>query len=252
MRVLVVDDEADIRRLMTHALTAQGIRVDTAGDGAAALAQLRREAYDVLLLDVLMPDASGIELLPSVFKICSDQRVMMISAINEPRTRVKCLELGAVDYLAKPFVLAELVARVRVHARSGSHAAAKLERRVAKRRVVDRRTQDSRSPQVGPPQQGADDRFLRTAGATLDLVGRQLQVAGKVVVLSERESLLLACLMRRSGGVCTRREILSEVWGTDGAQSGNVVDVYVGRLRAKLPADVITTVRNAGYAFAAA
>ena len=113
MRVLVVDDEPDIRRFMTHALEAQGMTV------AAALESLRQRTYDVLLLDVLMPGRSGVELLPQVFKVCPGLKVMMISALNEPRTRVRCLELGAVDYVSKPFVLGELVARVRTHTRLG-------------------------------------------------------------------------------------------------------------------------------------
>ena len=253
MRVLVVDDEPDIRRFMSHALLAQGMQVDTAADGDGALLQLRRETYDVMLLDVLMPGTSGLELLPLVFKLSPNLRVMMISALNEPRTRVRCLELGAVDYLSKPFELGELVARVRIHTRVGSGSTVtRVEQRQGERRMSGRRVHARRRDQSaeGPP--GEDGRFLRSPGVTLDVRSRRVHVGAEVISLSERESLVLAFLIRRSGDVCTRQEILTEVWGPAGAQNGNLVDVYVGRLRAKLPTDTITTVRNAGYAFNAA
>ncbi len=247
MRVLVVDDEPDIRRLMSHALTAQGINVDTAPDGGAALQQLDRQSYDLMLLDVLMPGTSGVDLLPALFAQHPHQRVMMISALNEPRVRVKCLESGAVDYLAKPFVLAELVARVRVHARKEpTGPAARAERRRQDRRARGRRTSDP-LPVAGP--ESDPKRFLRSPALTLDLHARRARAGTLDIALSERETLVLAHLVRHAGEVCSRGEILGEVWGPGSAQSSNVVDVYVGRLRSKLPEGTITTVRHAGYVF---
>lgn len=254
---------------MSQALTKQRMSVDTCGDGAAALQQLGREPYDVLLLDVMMPGTSGVDLLPSVFKVRPGLKVMMLSALNEPRLRVKCLELGAVDYVAKPFVLAELVARVRVHARNGNGngnghvnvngngngngTGVRTERRAAERRVGGgRRVIDRRKSQPYDVPEGEDNRFVRRAGATLDLHARRVHVGGAAIALSERESLVLAHLMRRAGDVCTRTDILREVWGTHSSQSSNVVDVYVARLRVKLPAGSIATVRNTGYAYSAA
>ncbi len=245
VRVLVVDDEPDIRRLMSHALTAQGICVDTVPDGGAALHQLDRQAYDLMLLDVLMPGTSGVDLLPTLLAQHPQQRVMMISALNEPRVRVKCLESGAVDYLAKPFVLAELVARVRVHARKEhSGPAARAERRRQDRRARGRRTTDP-LPTAG--QEDDPTRFLRTPALTLDLHARRARAGAQDIGLSERETLVLAHLVRRAGEVCSRAEILDAVWAPGSAQSSNVVDVYVGRLRSKLPEGAITTVRHAGY-----
>lgn len=253
VRVLVVDDEPDIRRFMSHALVAQGMSVDTAADGASALQQLRRQTYDVMLLDVLMPGASGVELLPLIFKLCPGLQVMMISALNEPRTRVRCLELGAVDYLSKPFVLDELVARVRIHTRIGSGSSpAPVDQRRAERRVADRRGHNRRADRAGEQPPAEHARHFRAPGATLDVRNRQVNVGGQTIGLTERESLVLAYLIRRFGEVCTRQEILGEVWGAAGDQNGNLVDVYVGRLRAKLPTGTITTVRNVGYAFNAA
>ena len=249
MRVLVVDDEPDILRVMSRALVAQGIQVETASDGATALRRLQEQQYDVMLLDVLLPGGSGVELLPTVLAQQPDLRVLMISAVNEPRTRLRCFELGAVDYLAKPFVLAELVARVRVHARAEPSGDPRSERRRGERRVAGRRATDA--PPVDSTAGQSDARFVFAADGTLDLLSRAYVTGAGSVALSQRESLVLAHLMRRAGDVCTREEILQEVWGSDGASAGNVVDVYVGRLRTKLPSDTITTIRNAGYAYAA-
>jgi DNA-binding response OmpR family regulator len=250
MRVLIVDDEPDIRRVLSRALASQGMAADTAENGAMALEHLRQTSYDVVLLDVLMPGPTGIDLLPQILRMYPDVRVLMISAVNEPRSRVKCFELGAVDYLSKPFILAELVARVRVHTRQEILPAQTVERRVGDRRAGGRRASDREQPALAAATESG--RYLTTAKATLDLWSRAVITDGASVALSERESLVLTYLMQRVGDVCTREEILDTVWGPDGASTGNVVDVYVGRLRAKLPADTITTIRNAGYAFNAA
>lgn len=252
MRVLIVDDEADIRRFMRHALLAQGMTVDVAADGPAALRALDLATYDIVLLDVLMPGQSGLEVLPALLEKAPGLRVIMISALIEPRTKVTCLERGAVDYLAKPFVLAELVARLRIHTtRVRRPLVEREDRRREERRVADRRAPISTLGDAHP-QAAEDDRFVRVPGATLDLRHRKVHVNGRVVDLSDRESLVLACLLRRRGHVCTRQQILVEVWGQVGGQSGNLVDVYIARLRAKLVAENIVTVRNAGYRFHAA
>ena len=250
MRVLIVDDEPDIRRFMKRALALQGMTVDVASDGPAALRQVDQASYDIVLLDVVMPGTSGLDLLPSLLERVPNLRVIMISALIEPRTKVKCLERGAVDYLAKPFVLAELIARVRIHTARAARGVPVLERRSEERRVADRRVNNRIT--LGQGSATEEHRFIRAPGATLDLRHRKVHIGGRVVSLSERESLVLACLLRRSGGVCTRQEILGEVWGQAAGRNGNLVDVYVGRLRAKLLAENIVTVRNAGYSFHAA
>lgn len=255
MHVLVVDDDPDIRRFMSYALAAQGMRVASAADAATALRQLAETAFDLVLLDVLMPGVSGMELLAKILKTTPRQRVIMVSALTDARTKVACFELGAVDYLSKPFALAELVARVRVHQRLPRAVvvpAQRVENRATERRAGERRGRNRRGLLLTQDVSPEDGRWLRTPVARLDLVGRRLHIASEVVNLSERETLVLACLMRRFGDVCTREEILDAVWGAAAATTGNVVDVYVGRLRVKLPADSITTVRNAGYAFGSA
>jgi DNA-binding response OmpR family regulator len=149
-----------------------------------------------------------------------DQRVLVLSALSDVETKVRCLELGASDYLSKPFSLAELIARVRARLRQ---------------------------PGAGPRHQ-----LLQGGAMTLDLTRRLVEVDGKRVTLSEREFLLLEHLMREEGGVCSRQLLLAEVWGYSFDPGSNVVDVCVGRLRAKLGGDVIETVRNVGYRFNAA
>ena len=249
MRILVIDDEPAIRQLLTRALTGHGFRVDTAPDGAAGLEMAARSPYDVVLLDVVMPGTPGTEVLPKVLERCPGQKVVMLSALGDPRVKVRCLELGAVDYVTKPFTLAELVARLRVHGRRSGGAAVEpvwVERRRGERRKGDRRRQD---PTVVAEPDGAATGWVRTPGASLDLVGRRLHSHGRVIPLSEREALLLAQLLRRPGQPVTREELLAAVWGPIDSGSANVVDVYVGRLRAKLGADSIQTIRRVGYAY---
>jgi DNA-binding response OmpR family regulator len=132
---------------------------------------------------------------------------------------VECLELGASDYLPKPFALAELLARIRARLRQ--------------------------------PASGPNERVLRRGGVTLDLERRVADAGAGEVVLSEREFLMLRNLMTRAGDVCTRQRLLEEVWGYGFDPGSNVVDVCVGRVRAKLGPDVIETVRGVGYRFAA-
>jgi two-component system copper resistance phosphate regulon response regulator CusR len=146
-----------------------------------------------------------------------DQRVLVLSALSDVETKVRCLEFGASDYLSKPFSLAELIARVRARLRQ--------------------------------PAAGPRPRFLRGGTMTLDLTRRVAEVRGRRVSLSEREFLLLEHLMRQEGDVCSRQRLLADVWDYSFDPGSNVVDVCVGRLRAKLGGDVIETVRNVGYRF---
>jgi two-component system OmpR family response regulator len=250
VRILVIDDEPAIRQLLSRALTSHGFSVDTAPDAAAGLDLVQRSTYDVVVLDVVMPGTTGTEVLPKMLETSPGQNVVMLSALGDPRVKVRCLELGAVDYVTKPFTLAELIARLRVHGRRGTSPVVepvRVERRRGERRVGDRR-------HGSPPVDGASDTngaggWVRSASASLDLRGRRLHTQGRVIALSEREALLLAHLLRRPGQAVTREELLSAVWGPMDVGSANVVDVYVGRLRAKLGADSIQTIRRVGYAY---
>jgi DNA-binding response OmpR family regulator len=215
-RILVVDDEPDLLRFVRRALEAEGYQVQTATDGADGLRLALTTEPDLIVLDLLMPGVDGQAVLSAVLAQDPDMRVLVLSATADVQARIACLERGAVDFLAKPFAVRELLARVRSRLRPG-----------------------------GNGNHAAD--VLRVAGITLDLRARRIQVDGRVTELSHREFLLLHHLMRNADVVCSRQELLSEVWGYDFDPATNVVDVYVGRLRAKLRKDLIQTVRNVGY-----
>jgi two-component system OmpR family response regulator len=216
-RVLVVDDEPRIVSFVSRALSAEGFQVDGAHDGARALELARTGSYELVVLDLLLPNLDGMSVLQGLMESRPDQRVLVLSALSDVDTKVRCLEFGASDYLSKPFSLAELIARVRARLRQ---------------------------PGAGPRR-----RSLRGGGLTLDLTRRVAELGGRRVTLSEREILLLEHLMRQDGEVCSRQRLLAEVWDYSFDPGSNVVDVCVGRLRAKLGGDVIETVRNVGYRF---
>ena len=214
-RVLVVDDEPRIVSFISRALSAEGLGVDSAHDGHRALELARTRRYELVVLDLLLPGLDGVSVLQGILDSKPEQRVLILSALSDVDSKVRCLELGAADYLPKPFALAELVARVRARLRQ--------------------------------PEAPAAPRMLVAGRLTLDLLRRVADAGAGWVSLSEREFLLLQCLIRKAGEVCTREELLAEVWGYSFDPGSNVVDVYVGRLRSKLGAEIIETVRNVGY-----
>jgi two-component system copper resistance phosphate regulon response regulator CusR len=217
--MLVVDDEQRICRFVARALEGCGFSVDTAGDGVDALRCIEANDYAVIVLDLLMPGIDGYEVLRRVVEADSAQRVLVLSAVGDVESRVRCLRIGAVDYLAKPFAIAELVERV-------------------KRRVDEH---------FGP----TTSRWLDAGGVRLDLQRRQLRLGERRISLSQREFILLSHLMRHAGEVCPRDQLLAEVWGYSFDPGSNVVDVCVRRLRSKLEKELIETIRNVGYCFAA-
>ena len=216
----MIDDEPRIVSFVSRALSAEGFQVDGVHDGIRALEMASSGSYELIVLDLLLPHLDGMSVLQGLMEARPDQRVLVLSALSDVETKVRCLELGASDYLSKPFSLAELVARVRARLRQ---------------------------PSVGPHH-----RFLRGGPFTLDLSRRTVEMNGRSVTLSEREFLLLEHLMRQEGEVCSRQRLLADVWGYSFDPGSNVVDVCVGRLRSKLGGDVIETVRNVGYRFNAA
>jgi DNA-binding response OmpR family regulator len=218
-RILVVDDEPGIRRFVSRALERDGHAVKTTGTGPDAIRLAADEDYALIVLDLILPDVSGLDVLRTLLASHPGQRVLMLSAIADAATKVECFQNGAVDYLAKPFAVAELVARVRVR--------------------------------VGEPQPAVIRRGLSVGPVALDLQRRIATVDGRSSELSQREFVLLNHLMLRAGQVCRREDLLAEVWGYTFNTSSNVLDVYIRRLRSKLDADRIETVRNAGYSFVA-
>ncbi len=217
--VMVVDDQERMRTMLCRLLAAEGHVTQAAPDGETALERLAEEEVDLVLLDLVMPGANGFQVLSRLRDRGFTAPVIVLSAVPEVAARVDALDLGAVDFVPKPFHTAELVARVR---RSlASQPAAPL-----------------------------DTRYLDHGGVRLDLDRRRAFWRGEEVALSEREFELLAHLMRRHGRVCRRQELLHDVWGIDFEPGTNLVEVCVRRLRNKLPEVPIETVRSVGYCYA--
>jgi two-component system response regulator MprA len=213
--VLIVDDEPGIVDFVQLGLGHEGFTVLTAGDAATGLEVIRQGRPDLVILDVGLPDGDGFDLLRRI-RSESDVPVIMLTARGELDDRVRGLELGADDYIAKPFHLAELLARMRAHLRRQG---------------------------VAP----TTDPNLRYADIELDPRTREVQRAGRPVVLTAREFELLELFLRHPRQVLSKETILDRLWGY--AFDDNLVEVYVGYLRRKLGEPVlIQTLRGAGYA----
>ncbi len=220
MRILVVEDEARIRAFLARAFEAEGFTVDVVKDGEQGLLLALTGSYEIVILDLLLPGRDGLEVLEELHRQRPGLPVLILSARADLATRLRGFELGAVDYMAKPFSLDELLARMRVQLR---------------------RTHNVDSGTV-----------LRAGSLVLDVTRRQARVGDLVADLSDREFRLLHFLMLHVGEVVSRQRLLSEVWGYDFDPRSNVVDVCVRRLRRQLgPHAPIETVRNAGYRAAA-
>ena len=214
--MLVVEDEVRIGTFLARALTAEGFRVDVVGDGERGLANALRGDYELVILDLLLPGRDGLDVLDQLHRRRPTVPILILSARSDLATKLRCFELGAADYLAKPFSLDELLARARVQLR------------------------------VRHPSAGATT--LRVGELELDVRGRQARIGATIVTLPDREFRLLHFLMLNAGQVISRQRLLSEVWGFDFDPRSNLVDVCVRRLRRQLGDGApIETVRNAGY-----
>jgi len=218
MRVLVVEDDRPLAESMTRGLRENGCAVDQAFDGVDAAHLAVTEPYDVVILDLLLPGKSGLDVLREIrAKKCSVP-VICVTARDKIQDRVTGLDLGADDYLVKPFQFSELLARLRA-----------LQRR---------------SPKMTPVE-------LRVGNLVLDPAARTVTRAGKAIILTAKEFSLLEFLMRRAGTVVSRTAIIENVWDMNYESLTNVVDVLINRLRAKVDKpfgkSLIHTMRGAGY-----
>jgi two-component system response regulator MprA len=215
-RVLVVDDDPPLRRMLERTLSAEGFRVSVAGDGGAALVAAERSAPDVIVLDVAMPLLDGLAVCRRLRAKGLATPILMLTARDAVPDRVAGLEAGADDYLVKPFAVEELIARVRALTRRGMDSSA----------------------------------LLSYSDLVLDAERRTATRSGRTIGLTGREVTLLELLLRESGRTVTRERAIDEIWG--GAAEPNVVDRYVTRLRRKLGnPPLIRTVRGAGFALRA-
>jgi two-component system response regulator MprA len=217
-RVLVVDDDEKITSFLRRALAYEGYQVDVAGAGSAALSSALTQPPDLVVLDVMMPGLDGLEVCRRLRAGGDDVQVLMLTARDEVADRVQGLDAGADDYLAKPFALEELLARMR----------ALLRRR-----------------------EGTAPSMLRFADLVLDTASRQAVRGARIIELTTKEFELLAFFMRHPRRVLTRNAIMEQIWGYDFVGESNVIEVYVGHLRQKLEVDggprLIHTIRHAGY-----
>ncbi|NLU82450.1 response regulator transcription factor [Rhodococcus sp. HNM0569] len=221
--VLVVDDDPDVRTSLERGLRLSGFSVVTAGDGREALRVVEEMQPDVMVLDMNMPVLDGTGVVTELRAKDNNIPVCVLSARNSVDDRIAGLEAGADDYLVKPFVLAELVARVR----------AMLRRRAAE-----------------PAREGAGEP-IRIGNLEIDLAGHRVWQSGTEIALTKREFELLDVLARNVGIVLSRERLLELVWGYDFAADTNVVDVFVGYLRRKFENDgsprLVHTVRGVGF-----
>jgi DNA-binding response OmpR family regulator len=216
-RILLVDDEPRIRDFISRALEAAGYMVDAARSGAEGLRQAVVADYDLVILDLIMPDMDGRHFLAQLLRERREQGVLVLSCLADVTTKVDCLELGAQDYLTKPFSLTELLARVRVRLRADAH----------------------------PPNE-----VLKVGDLVLDMGRLEANIGNGPVGLTRLEFLLLRELMEQAGLPVGKGQLLASVWGYDFDPGTNVVDVCVRRLRSKLGFDLIKTVRGEGYQLA--
>jgi DNA-binding response OmpR family regulator len=221
MRILVVEDEARILAFLARGLEAEGYSVAAARDGREALRLAETGAWDLVVLDLLLPAVDGLTVLRRIHDVRPELPVVILSARGDLRTRLQGFDLGATDFVSKPFALAELLARIRAQLRRSG--------------VAD------------------DGNLLRAGTVVLDLARREARVGNVVATLSDREFRLLHHLALHAGEVVSRERLLAEVWGYAFDPGSNVVEVCVRRLRQKLGGEApIETVRHAGYRLAAA
>jgi two-component system, OmpR family, response regulator RegX3 len=222
-RILVVDDDPGIQDVVRFALAGEGFEVDAVADGKSALERAATDEYDVVVLDVMLPDVPGTEICRRLRADGSAVPILMLTARDAEIDRVLGLELGADDYIAKPFSRAELVSRVRA---------------ILRRRDLDRAEGSGPLRQLG--------------GLRLDFARHEVTVDGEPVQLTPSEFKLLSLLAQRPGEVFSRAEIMRHLWGSDHVGDEHPADVHVSNLRRKIEAspgrpERVVTVRGAGY-----
>jgi two-component system copper resistance phosphate regulon response regulator CusR len=213
-RILIVEDEARIASFLEKGLRANGFTAVVATDGAEALALSLSGEFDLLILDLGLPDRDGLEVLNELRGKDPRLPVVILTARDSVRDTVAGLEGGADDYITKPFSFEELLARVRARLRG---------------------------------DRAREETILKVGDASLDLRTRRACVGDRVIELTAREFAMAEMLFRHAGQVLSREQLLSHVWGYDYDPGSNVVDVYVGYLRKKLGRDRITSARGMGY-----
>jgi DNA-binding response OmpR family regulator len=219
-KLLIVEDEEKLSRVLQLELEYENYETEIANNGKVALERLQEKDWDLVLLDIMIPELSGLEVLRRIRRTDESTPIILLTARDAVHDKVSGLDLGANDYVTKPFQIEELLARIRVHLRKP------VENTVVKEELV-----------VGDLK--------------VDLGGHEVTRAGKLIELTPREYDLLVCLLKNKNIVLTRDQLLEQVWGFDYFGETNVVDVYVRYLRQKIDKSYskayIQTVRGVGY-----
>ena len=220
-RILIIEDEEKMARMLARVLREEGHVAETASDGRTGLKRAMDDSFDLLLVDWMLPERSGVQIVRGLRAMEVYTPVLMLTARGQVEDRVEGLDAGANDYLPKPFALPELLARVRALTRK--------------------------------PQGGSAEPAIQMGDITLDPVRHVVRLRAERIDLTTKEFALLATLMQRPGQVFSRSVLLDTVWGMPGEVSTSVVELYVSYLRKKLDRDGesshIRTVRGVGYAF---
>lgn len=211
----MVEDDQGLAEFLDEGLRSEGWAVALASDGPSGVSLALGDDVSLVVLDLGLPGLDGVEVLRRIRERRPDLPVVILTARDAVSDRVKLLDMGADDYLVKPFALSELLARIRARLRSGD----------------------------------ATSRKLTVGEIDIDLVARRVRKGDHEVTLTSREFALLETFVRHKGQVLSQSQLMSQVWGLDAPTSSNVVEVYVSYLRRKFGSDVISTVRGAGYRF---
>ena len=222
-RILVVEDEASFSEALAYLLTKEGFEVSVAENGADAITEFARNGADLVLLDLMLPGLSGVEVCRQI-RSYSQVRIIMLTAKDDEVDKVVGLEIGADDYVTKPYKSRELVARIR---------------------AVLRRQGNSEE---------VSENVLSAGGVSMDVERHMVSVRGANVALPLKEFELLEMLLRNAGRVLTRGQLIDRIWGSNYVGDTKTLDVHIKRIRAKIeedPADpsIITTVRGLGYKY---
>ena len=223
-KILIIEDEEKIARFVELELSHEGYETDKAMNGREGLEKIESGGYDLVILDIMLPELNGIEVLRRARRT-TDVPVILLTARDSVTDKVSGLDMGANDYITKPFAIEELLARIRAILRSTEKAAEK-------------------SPE---PTEKEEEHVLSCSGVEMNTDSHEVTYNGQPVELTNREFILLRTLMENKNVAMTREKLLCDAWGYDYYGETNIIDVYVRYIRHKTSDDVIKTIRGVGY-----
>lgn len=224
-KILIIEDEEKIARFVELELSHEGYETDKATNGREGLEKIESGGYNLVILDIMLPELNGIEVLRRARRT-TDVPVILLTARDSVTDKVSGLDMGANDYITKPFAIEELLARIRAILRSSENAAEK-------------------APE--PAEKEEDGSILSCSGVEMNTDSHEVTYNGQPVELTNREFILLRTLMENKNVAMTREKLLCDAWGYDYYGETNIIDVYVRYIRHKTSDDVIKTIRGVGY-----